>query len=256
VLSTSLAAQVFSRVAPQKRSFRKSLFIASEVRCGSTFIAETLAYELNQNLGFQFWDLAQERFSDLDDHSTAEDALRAWRELYLDGSGFVASKIMCKALSVLHRLARQSEAVREAFFGEDAHWIVLRRNDRVEQAVSLALASKTQTYHFYDDPAVAPDRDATLTPDEVDWAFKAVALSDVYLEVFAKTAPIERKLAFEYHEFLDDQVGCLNRVHELCGFKRLHAPSYVNLSKIRRTGGAVKRQASEAFKAWFLENHV
>ena len=254
-MSTSLAVNIRERAAPQ-RAARKSLFIASEVRCGSTFIAETLAYELNQNLGFHLWDLAQERFSHLDDRSTVEDAMGAWRALYLDGCGFVASKVMCKALSVLHRLARQSEAVREAFFGEDAHWIVLRRNDRVEQAVSLALASKTQTYHYYDDPGAAPDRDATLTPGEVDWAFKAVALSDVYLEVFAKTPPTERKIAFEYHEFLDDQVGHLNRVHELCGFSRLHAPSYVNLSKIKRTGGAVKRQASEAFKAWFLENHV
>jgi LPS sulfotransferase NodH len=249
-------AQILERVAPETRAARKSLFIASEVRCGSTFVAETLAYELNQNFGFHLWDLAQERFSRLDDGSTAEDALQIWRALYLDGSGFVCAKIMCKALSVLHRLARQSEAVRQTFFGQDAHWIVLRRSDRIEQAVSLALASKTQTYHFYDDPGAAPDRDATLTPGEVDWAFKAVALSDVYLEVFAKTAPTERKIAFEYHEFLDDQVGHLNRVHELCGFTRLHAPSYVNLSKIKRTGGAVKREASEAFKAWFLENHV
>jgi len=252
-VSTSLAVR---EAASQSHAARKSLFIASEVRCGSTFIAETLAYELNQNFGFELWDLAHERFSHLHDGSTPEDALETWRELYLDGSGFVSSKIMCKALSVLHRLARESEAVREAFFGEDAHWIVLRRNDRIEQAVSLALASKTKTYHFYDDPGAAPDRDATLTPGEVDCAFKAVALSDVYLEVFAKTPPTERKIAFEYHEFLDDQVGHLNRVHELCGFTRLHAPSYVNLSKIKRTGGAAKRQASEAFKSWFLENHV
>jgi hypothetical protein len=233
---------------------RKSLFIASEVRCGSTFVAETLAYELHQNFGFEFWDLAKERFAGLGEDSTPADALDVWRALHLDGSGFVASKVMCKALSVLHRLARQSEAVREAFFGEGAHWIVLRRSDRIAQAVSLALAAKTKTYHYYDDPRRAPDRDATLSPSEIDQAFKAVALSDVYLEVFASAPPSARKLAVEYHEFVADQVGHVNRVHGLCGFDA--APSFVNMSKIRRTGDAVKKSASEAFKTWFLENHV
>ena len=243
-------------VAPPRGDRRKSLFIASEVRCGSTFLAESLAYELHKNFGFHFWDLAKEHFSYFDEDTTPEQALATWRSLYLDGSGFVAAKLMCKALSVLHRLARRSEAVREAFFGEDANWIVQRRSDRVEQAVSLALARKTDTFHYYDDPRRAPDCDATLTPGEVDWAFKAVNLSDVYLEVFAKTPPTERKIALEYHDFLADQVGALNRVHRLCGFPLLHPSSYSNMSKIKRTAGEVKKSASEQFKTWFLENHV
>ena len=251
----SAIARLASSPAPVAGA-RKSLFIASEVRCGSTFLAESIAYELNQNFGCHFWELAKEPFAYFDEATTAEQALATWRSLYLDASGFVTAKLMCKALSVLHRLARSSEAVREAFFGESAHWIVLRRSDRVEQAVSLALAKKTETYHFYDDPSRAPDRHATLTPDEVDWAFKAVALSDVYLDVFAKSPPTARKIAFEYHDFLDDQAGCINRVHRLCGFPALHAPNYVNASKIKRTAGEVKRSASEDFKSWFLENHV
>ncbi len=234
----------------------KSLFIASEVRCGSTFVAETLAYELHQNFGFALWDLAREPFAYLDENTTADEVLNTLRSLYLDSSGFVSAKLMCKALSVLHRLARQSDEVRRAFFGESAHWIVLRRSDRVEQAVSLALASKTKTFHFYDDPGGAPDREADLTLGEVDWAFKAVALSDIYLEVFANTPATERKLAFEYREFLDDQVGHLNRVHELCGFTALPGRSFVNMSKLRRTGGEAKKAVSAAFKEWFLENHV
>ena len=240
---------------PFRSDGRKSLFIASEVRCGSTFVAETLAYELFQSFGFELWDLAHERFAHLGEDSTPADALSIWESLFLDSSGFVASKIMCKGLSVLHRLARQSAAVREAFFGEGAHWIVLRRSDRVEQAVSLALANKTKLYHFYDDPERAPDCGASLTPGEVDQAFKAVALSDVYLEVFAHTPPTRRKLAFEYHAFVDDQFGHLSRVHALCGFNSVPAP-FVNASKIKRTAGEAKKTASAAFKEWFLENHV
>ena len=254
--SNALLAVTPEPLSPPRADGRKSLFIASEVRCGSTFLAESLAYELNQNFGFHLWDLSKEHFSHFDENTTPEQALATWGALYLDGSGFVAAKLMCKALSVLHRLARRSEAVRDAFFGENAHWIVQRRSDRVEQAVSLALARKTQTFHYYDDPRRAPDRDATLTPGEVDWAFKAVNLSDVYLEVFAKAPPTTRKIAFEYHDFLSDQVGCLNRVHRLCGFPLLHPSSYVNMSKIKQTAGEVKKTASEQFKTWFLENHV
>jgi len=235
---------------------RKSLFIASEVRCGSTFIAETLAYELNRTFGFELWDLTKEHFRYLDGTSAAEDALKTWRSLYLDASGFVASKFMCKGLSMLHRLARRSEPVREAFFGRDAHWVVVRRSDRIEQAVSLALASKTGAYHFYDDPRQAPDHDATLTPPEVVWAFKALALSDSYLEEFARAPPNALKIEFEYNEFLEDQVGHVNRVHALCGFPALDRASFVNQSKLKRTARALKNSASEEFRRWFLENHV
>lgn len=254
---------VNARLAPVAEGFappfgdgRKSLFIASEVRCGSTFLAESIAYELNHSFGCEFWDLAKEPFAYFGEETTAEQALDTWRSLYLDASGFVAGKMMCKALSVLHRLAKASATVRDAFFGENAHWIVLRRRDRVEQAVSLALAKKTKTFHFYGDPGRAPDRQATLTADEIDAAFKEVALSDVYLEVFAHSSPTARKIALEYHDFLDNQAYCLNRVHRLCGFPALYAPTYVNASKIKRTAGEVKRSASEDFKSWFLENHV
>jgi len=46
---------------------RKSLFIATEVRCGSTFVAESLAYELHNKFGFHLWDLAKERFAFLNE---------------------------------------------------------------------------------------------------------------------------------------------------------------------------------------------
>src|SRR4051794_25695333 len=105
---------------------RKCLFIASEVRCGSTFIAETIAYELNKSFGFELWDLAKEHFSFLDENATPKQALEPRPCLHLAISGFVAAKILCKGLSQLHRLAQLSSKVREAFFGDRDYWIILR----------------------------------------------------------------------------------------------------------------------------------
>jgi len=163
---------------------------------------------------------------------------------------------MCKTLSLLHRLARMSEDIREAFFGEDAYWVVIRRRDRVEQAVSLALAAKSGTFHYYGHVEPAPDHHTQLTLEEIDWALKAVALSDVYLETFFSSLPRERRVCFYYEDFVRDQIPYLNQIHELCGFPRLDAVGYVNMSKLRPNGRDIKSAASAHFKHWLLENYA
>ena len=234
---------------------RKCRFIASEVRCGSTFVAETIAYELKKSFEFDLWDLAKEHFSYLDPDSTPDRAMETWRTLYFDISGFVAAKIMCKGLSNIHRLAEFSPDVRDAFFGPRARWIVVRRRDRIEQATSLALARKTQNFHYYGDPELSTDSAAELTIGDIDAALKAVALSDVYLEVFAASLPPERCVSFHYDDFVQDQPGCLARIHEICGFPSLDATNYVNDSKLKQTGGSIKKSYSAQFKRWFLANN-
>ena len=234
---------------------RRCLFIASEVRCGSTFIAETIAYELKRSFEFDLWDLAKEHFSYLDHESTPEQAMETWRSLHFDVSGFVAAKIMCKGLSQLHRLAQISPRLRDAFFGERARWLIVRRRDRVEQATSLALARKTQTFHYNGDPELAADNSAELTIGDIDLALKAVALSDIYLDVFAGTLRPERSFPLFYNDFVENQPGCLARVHEMCGFPPLDAANYVNESKLKQTGGSAKRAYSAQFKRWFLANN-
>ncbi|MDE3176624.1 MAG: hypothetical protein KGM15_11035 [Pseudomonadota bacterium] len=234
---------------------RRCLFIASEVRCGSTFIAETIAYELKRSLGFELWDLAQEHFSYLDDNATPAQAMETWARLHYDASGFVAAKIMCKSLSQLHRLAQLSPELRRAFFGERARWLIVRRRDRIAQATSLALARKTQIYHYYGDPELAADNGAELTLGDIDAALKAVALSDIYLDTFAASLRPERSFSFFYNDFMSDQPGHLARVHELCGFPPFDAAHYVNDSKIKPTGGSVKKAYGEQFRRWFLANN-
>lgn len=231
---------------------RKCVFIASEVRCGSTFVAETIAYELNKSCGSGLWGLAKEKFSFVDGNTSAEEILNTWSALYLDGNGFASSKLMCKALSFIYARAQDSDELREAFFGESAYWIVVRRQDRIEQAVSLALALKTNTFHHYGDPELAKDNAAELTLEEMDWALKAVSLTDIYLQAFAADLPKERTLAIDYNDFVADEAGYLEKVHALCGFPPFDGTTYVNESKIRRTGRSVKQFYVEQFRHWFL----
>lgn len=242
------------RERPRFGDGRKCLFIASEVRSGSTFIAETIAYELHRSCGYGLWDLTHEKFSFIDKNTSAEEILNVWSALYLDGSGFVSSKLMCKALSRIHRLADESEALREAFFGDNAYWIVVRRKDRIEQAISLALAYKTNTFHHYGDPDEAKDNKGELTLEEMDWALKAVSLTDIYLQALASSLPKERTLPMFYKDFVADQAGYLEKVHALCGFPEFDGANYINESKIKQTGQGVKQFYAEQFRRWFLAN--
>lgn len=235
---------------------RRCLFMASEVRCGSTYVAETLSYEMHDFFGFELWDLTKELFHDLDDETRPAPLLTRWGALFLDRTGFVASKFMCKSLSYLHRLAHASPAVREAFFGERAYWVVVRRRDRLAQAVSLAAASKSRTYHHYADPELAGDRDVELSLGELDAALKTVALSDIYLQTFADSLPRERVVSLFYEDFLADEIGWINRVHALCGFEPAPADTYRNASKLVRTGQQAKRRAKEQLQEWLLANHA
>jgi LPS sulfotransferase NodH len=236
-------------------SGRKTLFIASEARSGSTFIAETLAYELHAALGYDLWQLSQEPFQALNDRSTPEEALSTLAWLHLDKSGFAGAKVLCGHMAHLWRLASVSPAVRAAFFGPHAYWIVVRRKDLVDQAVSLAAARKSGVFHHYADVQAAPDREDPPKLEEIEAALKAIALSDVYLELWTRELPPERTVSLIYEDFLVDQVGALQRIHDLCQFPPLDVAAYANGAKLKRTESDAKRRASAAYKAWLLGNY-
>ena len=234
---------------------RRTLFIVSEVRSGSTYVAETLAYELNDALGYDLWQLLQEPFQELNERSTPQHALSILERLHLDRSGFAGAKVLCKHMAILLRLATACPALRNALLGPDAYWIVVRRADRVEQAVSLAAARKSGVYHFYDDPQTAADRDVSLEMDEIQSALAAIALSDLYLELLTTQLPANRTLSLKYEDLLIDQVGALQCIHDLCGFPPLDAGRYLNGAKIRPTAQETKRRASAEYKDWLLANY-
>ncbi len=235
---------------------RKCLFIASEVRSGSTYVAEALSYAFHGTDGFELWDLAKEHFSGLNDDSTPQEALTILRSLFLDRSGFVASKFMCKSLSYLHRLAQASPELHAAFFGDDAYWVVVRRRDEIEQAVSLAMAAKSGVFHHYDESSPAPDADVTLTLEDLDAALKAIALSDLYLETFAASLPQKRVLTVFYKDFLADEAGYIAKVRQLCGFPKPEREEATGGAKVRPTGRRQKRREAARLREWFLANYA
>lgn len=238
------------------QSTRKSLFIASEVRSGSTYIAETLAYQFEYSCDLAAWDLTREPFSQLDSHSAAAQALDIRNTLHLNANDFVFAKVMCKALSVIEGLAQKSPEVREAFFGDGAYWVVVRRRDPVAQAVSLALAEKTGLFHAYDKDAQTADQLVELSMAEIEAALKAILLSDIFLESFAANLPPERSMTIFYDDFMADEAGYVSRVNNLCGFPPFDPNGYVNRSKIIRTASKRKQKARDEFVLWFLANYI
>ncbi|WP_179949793.1 Stf0 family sulfotransferase [Burkholderia sp. MSMB1459WGS] len=235
---------------------RKTLYIASEVRSGSTFIAESISYYLNERFGYQFWDLAQERFSALHAESNTDEIMGIQSTLYLNPQGWASSKIMCKALSIIKRESTHSEALKNAFFGPNAYWIVIRRKNKIQQAISLAMAKKSGLYHYYGDPNDAPDNTITPNQAEIEEALKSILLSDIYLESFASTLPPDRHIEISYENFLETKIEHLNKINALCNFPTdEEATKEINLAKIKQTAQSEKKAARSKFIDWFLENY-
>ncbi|MGT0247066.1 Stf0 family sulfotransferase [Burkholderia pyrrocinia] len=235
---------------------RKTLYIASEVRSGSTFIAESISYYLNERFGYEFWDLAQERFSGLHAESTADEIMEIQSSLYLNPEGWASSKIMCKALSIIKRESANSEIVKNAFFGQNAYWIVIRRKNKIQQAISLATAKKSGLYHYYGDPNDAPDNNVSFDPAEIEEALKSILLSDIYLEAFASALPQDRYMEISYEDFLKIKSEYINKINMLCDLPvDDEIANEVNLAKIKQTAQSEKQVAREKFIDWFLENY-
>ena len=238
------------------KSNRRCLFIASEVRSGSTFIAESLAYELDRNLGFELWGVTQEPFNIIDEQSSSSEILDIWGRLYLDGSGFSASKIMCKALSIICHSAENSDEIKRTFFGDNTYWVVIRRRDRIKQAISLAMAIKTGLYHYYGNPDESQDKDTELSNVDIENALRIICLSDIFLEVLTSRLDKSRLVNIYYEDFLADEVGCLNRIYAMCGFPPVEPETYINQAKLKPTAQESKRTSYEKFSQWFLKNYI
>ncbi|MDN7443029.1 Stf0 family sulfotransferase [Burkholderia cepacia] len=235
---------------------RKTLYIASEVRSGSTYIAESISYYLNERFGYEFWDLAQEKFSDLHENSTEQNIMEIQSNLYLNPEGWASSKVMCKALSIIKRESRKSEIVQDAFFGQNAYWIVIRRKNKIQQAISLAMAKKSGLYHFYGNPEDAPDNGISSDPAEIEESLKSVLLSDIYLESFASTLPDNRCIEIYYEDFLKNNGNNINKVNDLCNFTTdEEITGKLNLAKIKQTAQTEKQATKAKFIDWLLENY-
>src|ERR1700733_12203280 len=234
---------------------RKALFIASEVRSGSTFVAESIAYHFSKIFGEWLFDLTREPFSHIHDQSSHDDILAIYDSLFLGYRDWATAKIMCAALSIMVREARKAEPVRQALFGENTYWIVVRRRAKIRQAVSLAFARKTGAWHAYSADEDAEHR-VEVRPKETEDALRSILLSDTYLMAFSDLISPDRKIEVIYEDFLSNPKPLIVHLHDILGVAILDGGViYTDETKIRRKSDDLKRQAENNFGAWFVQNY-
>lgn len=231
--------------------------MASEVRSGSTYIAESISYFFDKQYGVDVYNLANELFTSLTDLSQSPDIVNLTTKLYQDQYGWRASKIMRASLSIIVREARKSAEIRELFFGKNVLWIVVRRKNKVKQAVSLAIARATGNYHNYDSSVdlAVNFRDSAHAMAEIQSALEAIILSDIYLETFKEKLHKTRFVEIYYEDFIKNEKHYMRKVCRLCGHSFLEDElAYRNLSKLIPTLKDLKDDLEARFKSWLLEN--
>jgi LPS sulfotransferase NodH/transposase-like protein len=235
-------------------SKRKNLIIASGVRSGSTFIAESIAYHFQAVAGRMLFGLTLEHFNGLDSRSTGAEMLARLNSLWADKDGWATVKIMCSALSLLMREAAQLRELHAALFGEDTFWIVVRRRNRVRGAVSLANARHTGEWHAYSDSPEDSNADVSLPDTQA--ALKAILLDDVFLSAFSENVPKGLLVNVYYEDFLSDPLPLIRRLHDVLGVESSgEGVLYRDQSKIRPRDSAAKDRAEREFNTWFSRHY-
>jgi transposase-like protein/LPS sulfotransferase NodH len=232
----------------------RTLIIASGVRSGSTFIAESIAYHFQAVAGMMLFGLTKEHFDDLNNRSRAPEILRRLGSLWKNAEGWAATKIMCGSLSVMTRESRRKSELRSALFGPDTYWIVVRRRDRIRRAVSLAFAKRSGAWHVYEN---GHGTDCGM-PTKIEWraALEEILLDDVYLEALSESISPERRTEVFYEDFLSNPLPVCDRLGSVLGCTmKSGAVPFRDLTKIRPSDFDKKRRAVAEFKEWIRENH-
>jgi hypothetical protein len=233
----------------------KNIFIASEVRSGSTFIAESIAYGLNLNLNYELWDLTKECFNSIISDTQEKDLINIYESLGVDKiSGFVASKIMVGTLPSVCRIANKSKRVDEIFFGEETVWIIVRRRNRLAQAVSLSFAHKSGIYHNYGASELSMDNDITIDPKEIMTYINMISLSDFYLESFLIKIKNIKFVQVYYEDFMENPSNYLKEIYRCCEFPLFDHFDLGSISKLIPTASEQKKYVINEFSKWFVLN--
>ena len=232
----------------------RNLFIASEVRSGSTWVGELLAYFLEQHGRQVAFGLTHETFRDLDETSTYQDACRLFDQMWRDPTGLATAKLQCASLSLVYREAQHSPELMSRFFGPDTAWIVLRRRDTLRQAVSLSAARRSERYHHYGDTQA--DADLGVGHEETDDALAAILRSDLFLATFAERNPSNRLLTCDYETIRRQPEEFLRNAFKLCDWDFPQDPGPADLTKLKPWADRSKAIATEDFGQWLLCNYV
>jgi Stf0 sulphotransferase len=236
---------------------RNSLFLASSVRSGSTYVAEEIAYRLHNAAQLQFFNLTRDCFWSLTSRSTAEDVKQIFSGLYVDTSGWATSKIHCASMSVIKRESYRDESVREAFFGPTARWIFVRRRNVLAQAVSLAAAKKSGAWAVYSQPESAADSNVEISNDEVHRALGNILLDNIFLDTFERSLAPEQVIRVTYED-IESTGGrrVAAAVVEACGLDiALPLTDDGQVAKIVPSSRQRKISIEREFASWFTARH-
>lgn len=163
---------------------------------------------------------------------------------------------MCKALSVIHRNSDTDEDLKDCFFGPDAYWIVIRRRDRIAQAVSLAMARNSGLYHFYGDPTNSPDNQTVVNLEDITSALRAISLSDIYLSAFFDKISPQNSIEIYYEDFMNSEVSHMNEILRMCDLPIIDENLYINSSKLQKTSESDKINLKSTYADWLLKNYI
>lgn len=230
----------------------KALFMASEVRSGSTYIAETISYSLFQSYGIECWDLALEKFSALAEDRRPALAKSILTGIFISQGGFRCAKLMVKDIVGLLNAVDEDPSLAESFLSDECAWIIVRRRNKFRQAVSLAYAQTSRVYHHYSDSGEPADQNVVIAPEEVMPHYGAIAVSDDYLGLLANVLP--RCHTVFYEDFMENPRACLTVL-----LKELDIPVDIENLKIGDpklvvTQNDKKVALEDQFKKYFLSN--
>jgi LPS sulfotransferase NodH len=237
----------------RKIGIMKKLFIASEVRSGSTYIAEKIAYSLNKSYGIHFWSLTKEHFSSLESGFSANQIIKIFNEIGVNDINFKSAKLMPSSLSIIYKESEKNTLIKDIFFGENSYWIVIQRKDKLAQAVSLTFAREGNLFHYYGDESISPDLNISIKNEEVYKNLISIILSDIFLDNFFKNN--SRVISIYYEDFIENEYSILTSIIE-----KFQLPLSVNNFKIspvklKKTASKQKARAIVEFSKYFKENY-
>lgn len=233
-------------------SMFRTLFILSDVRCGSTYAAELLSYNAYERLGLELWDLAREHFQPLTDESERRDLRALYDRLWMNPQGWRSAMVKCAHLSIINKLAYHDAEITKLFFGPDVHWILIRRKDFIARAISLSIARMTGQYHEYSDKSTDHEL-RELNIEAINTSLVDISLSDIFLS--ACVSKFNNFREFLYEDIIVDERGFINSVGEFAfGRKILGSNDEIIRPKILRTHSAEKALQRNEFVNYFIRN--
>lgn len=228
------------------------LLLASEVRSGSTYIAETLAYSFAQSYGIECWGLAKEQFASIALNRNPLLLNEIFNGMYINQAGFRTSKLMVKDIVGLINIFDNDRSLYDEFFSDSCAWLIVRRRNKLRQAVSLAFAEQSGVWHHYDVDELTNDSRLTLAPSDVRPYYNSVIASDDFLDLFSEQ--LVRKYTVYYEDFRENPSSVAMEIINKLGIPVDPMSFIFSSPKLVPTSQLEKVELERDFRRYFLRN--